>query len=340
MARLESREIENKQVWEKFILSRNPKSFLQSWNWGETNRIVGKRIFRIGIYQDGNLVGAFLAIKEAAKRGPHLLIPGGPIIDWQDDEVVSYTIIKIRELGKDENVWFVRLRPEIKTNQEALDFFKKMGSLPAPIHLHAENTWILDITKSDDELLAGMRKSTRYLIKKSLNIGLTFETTTDLEKARYLTNLQKETVARHGFVGFSNSLFKAQLATFGKDREGTLYLCKKGREVLAAAIIIFYGSSAYYHHSASTSKYRDLPFSYFLQWNIIADAKKRGKNFYNFWGVAPTDDPKHRFAGVTLFKKGFGGTQIDWLHAQDFPLSPFYIGTRLFETLRKTSRRL
>ncbi len=155
-------------------------------------------------------------------------------------------------------------------------------------------------------------------------MNLSFESSLDPKDSKILKKLQDETVKRHKFVGFSENLFKAQLATFGQDNQAKLFICKKGQTTLAAAIIIFYGNFAYYHHSGSTSKFPELPFSYFLQWKIIQEAKKRGTKFYNFWGIAPTDNPKHRFAGVTIFKKGFSGVRIDWLHAHDLPLTPLY----------------
>ena len=54
-----------------------------------------------------------------------------------------------------------------------------------------------------------------------------------------------------------------------------LFLCKYKRKVVVAAIIIFYGDCAYYHHSASSDEAREVPASYFLQWQIIKEAKKR-----------------------------------------------------------------
>ena len=79
------------------------------------------------------------------------------------------------------------------------------------MHLHAENTWILDISKPEEELLAGMRKSTRYLIKKSLDLGLELEVSKDPKSAGILYELQKETAKSHKFVGFSQKLFNQKL---------------------------------------------------------------------------------------------------------------------------------
>jgi len=340
MAKFTAKEILEKKIWKDFVLSQNPKSFLQSWNWGETSKFVGDKVFRLGFFSGKKLVGVCLLIKQQAKRGPHLLLPGGPILDWGNKELVDFFIQEIRKIGEKEGAWFIRVRPELFDTKENTKLFKHLGFISSPMHLHAENTWILNIEKSDEETLAGMRKNTRYEVRKGLKAGLTFQELTNFDDVKILTKLQNETVKRHRFVGFSEKLFKAQLATFGNDNQAKLYFCKKGKEVLVAAIIIFYGDYAYYHHSASSEKARKLPASYFLQWKIIQEAKRKGCKFYNFWGIAPEGNKKHRFSGVTTFKKGFGGERVDWLHAHDLPILPLYFATYVFEMGRKFLRRL
>ncbi len=340
MADYTSKVITDKNIWEGFVLSKKPKSFLQSWNWGEVNDKMGAKIFRLGLYSGKKLSGVCLLILEKAKRGRHLIVPGGPVLDWGDSELVNFFVNQIKTIAHDENAWFVRIRPEILDTPENRSRFKKLGFLPAPMHLHAENTWILDISKPEAELLSGMRKTTRYLVKRGDTYGLACEESEDLSYAKILFRLQKETMERHGFVGFPERLFRTEVETFSNDNQGKVFVCKKGGKILAAAIIIFYGDSAYYHFSGSVSGYSKIPFSYFLQWQIIKSAKKRGLKFYNFWGIAPVNEPHHRFAGVTVFKTGFGGERIDWLHAHDLPVSKLYWITFAFETLRKIFRRL
>jgi len=340
MYNLKYKEVSDKKTWEDFILSHNPRSFLQSWNWGEVNERLGKKIYRIGFYDDSNLVGESLIIKENAKRGPHFLIPGGPIIDWGSQVQINAFIKCIKNLAREEHVWFIRIRPEVMDSRESKKMFSELGFVSAPMHLHAENTWVLDISPPEESIVAGMRKTTRYLVRNSQKHNLICEQTIDSEQIKILSDLQKETVVRHNFVGFSDKIFRYQLETFGKDNQGKLFICRQAEKDLAAAIIIFYGDTAYYHHSGSTSNYRGIPFSYFLQWQVILEAKKRGIKYYNFWGIAPNDNPKHRFAGVTTFKKGFGGKRVDWIHARDLPVSLLYVFTYTFEFLRKVFRRL
>lgn len=340
MAKYESKIITNKRDWERFLLSRSPKSFLQSWDWGEVNERDRSKIFRLGYFKDNKLVGICTLIEEKAKRGNHLIVPGGPIIDWEDKKVIKLFVKSIKELASKERCWFIRVRPEILSIPKNLTLFSKLGFISAPMHLNAENTWILDISRSEEELLAGMRKTTRYLVRKGEKSDLAIEISKDSGLAKVLFDLQKETAVRHKFVGFPEKLFKNEIEIFTKDDNARVFLCKKGKGVLAIAIIIFYGDTAYYHFSGSVSGHNELPFSYFLQWQIIKEAKRRGIKYYNFWGIAPNSNPNHRFAGVTLFKTGFGGERIDWLHAHDLPISGKYWLTYVFETIRRVLRRL
>jgi len=337
---LKVKEVEDKNEWERFLLSQNPQTFLQSWNWGETNRLTGFKVKRLGFYLSNKLVGLSQLIHQPAKRGPHYLIPGGPVINYQDEKLVVNVFNAIKEIAKKDKVWFVRVRPDLKENDEIRRLFSRLGLIYAPMHLHGEHTLILDLTKSEEEILKGMRKTTRYLIRKSLNEGFNIKISKDPKYSEILAKLQKDTVERHHFVGFSKKLFNSQLATFAKENQAELFICEKDKIPFVASLIVYYGNKAFYHHSASSNLSQRTNATYFTQWQIIKRAKDLGKRYYDFWGIAPTDDPKHRFAGVTVFKKGFGGTRVDLVHAHDIPCSRYYWITYLFETIRKKVRRL
>src|SRR3989344_458781 len=337
MVKYQIKEIKDKKVWEDFVLSRNSQSFLQSWNWGEVNREIGKKIVRYGYYyeKEAKLAGVCLIIVEKAKRGKHLLIPGGPLIDWKDNALLRSFLNSTIELAKKEKALFIRVRPELLDSPASRNIFSLSGFIPSPMHVHAESTWVLNIEKSDDELLSGMRKTTRYLVKRAIGSDLVVVQSKKPEDVKILAKLQKQIIKRHKFIGFSEKLFKAQIVNFAKDDQAILFICKQGKKPLVICLIIFYGECSYYHHSASSEEARRTPASYLIQWRIIKEAQKRGCKYYNFWGVSSTDNPKHRFAGVTTFKKGFGGKKIDWLHAQDLPLSKFYWLTYVFESVRR-----
>lgn len=336
----DTREIYSKYIWEKFLLSGKPGTFLQSWNWGETNKTIGYRIKRLGFYKKDVLSGCALMIHQPAKRGPHYLIPGGPVLDYKDKGLLKYILKYIKEFAENERVWFVRIRPDIKEDNNLRKYLGKIGLNPAPMHVHGENTLVLDIGKSEEDILKNMRKTTRYLIRKSLNQGFSIDISTDEEKALDLYKLQKETVKRHGFVGFKKDWFISELKVFAKDGQALLFECKKDKELLSSSIVVFYANKAFYHFSASSQSSLRTNASYYLQWQIIKKAKELGLKYYDLWGIAARDDPKHRFWGVTVFKKGFGGERVDWLHAHDLPIRSYYWLTYFFESLRRGIRHL
>jgi lipid II:glycine glycyltransferase (peptidoglycan interpeptide bridge formation enzyme) len=76
---------------------------------------------------------------------------------------------------------------------------------------------------------------------------------------------------------------------------------------------------------------------YLLHWEIILDAKKQNLKEYNFLGVAPNEDQNHPWAGITRFKKQFGGYQADILGSFDLPLKP--LEYKLFKFAEKIRRK-
>ncbi len=191
--------------------------------------------------------------------------------------------------------------------------------------------WVLDITDTEEQLLMNMRKTTRYEIRRGEKLDVSISVGRDESDIKKFYSLYDETSKRHGFVQHQE-IFQ-EYSVFSKDGRAILYLASVHTEVLAGAIILYLGDQAIYHHGASmTSK---IPASYVLQWRAIADAKKRGLKVYNFWGIAPDDNQKHPWRGITLFKKGFGGREIRYMHAQDYPLSPLYLFTKTIKGARR-----
>lgn len=330
--------INDKKTWENF-LSKNPHSnFLQSWYWGEFHEALGHKIIRSGLFIENKLAGVMLSVVETAKRGKYMTVPAGPILDWENKTLVNSFKTEIIKIAKENNCSFVRVRPQIISNDFSKNIFKSLGFITAPMHLHAELTNQLDIKKSEDELLSQMRKATRYEIKKAIKLGVRVEESISEKGIKEFYNLQIETSKRQGFVPFSFKFLDEQFKIFSKEGSAILYSAYFENKLLAQAFIIFYGSEAVYHYGASTPEGREYPGAYLIQWQAILEAKKRGISSYNFWGVAPEG---HRFANLSVFKRGFGGDDLEYLHAQDLIISyPKYAINFLIEMLRKKLRHV
>lgn len=334
------REVFDQREWERFVLAQKPNVFLQSWNWGETHRRLGKKVFRLGFFARGRMIGAVQVIKEEARRGNYFTVPGGPLlVDWRQEWLTALWQELKRKKRKEKAV-FVRVRPNIENNQANQQLFQDMGFRKAPMHLHTEATLQLDLSQSLDALLAGMRKNTRYAIRRAEREGVKTELSQDMADVKILYQLQMETVRRRHFVPFSEEFFRSHFVSFLQDKQIIFIKAIYKRQVLAIGMFIFYGDTATYHYSGSSNQHRRVFASYAMLWQAIQEAKKRGCHLFDLWGIAPLDKPEHRFSGVSLFKRGFGGKEVHYLPAQDLAFNSLYWLVYFFETWRRLRRRL
>ncbi len=335
--------ITDKPRWEKFVKVHPDANFLQSYNWGLFNQKLVKKFFPLAIFATGQQVGAAMVIKETAKRGNYLTIAGGPLLNWQaaDTSELFQALIKyLQQLAQQENCIFIRIRPQALASSAVKNIFTQAGLKPAPMHLTADLTLQLDLTQTDEQLLAQMRKNTRYEIKKGLKIGVSTKLITDLNFIDEFYQQQLFLAKKHNFVPFAYEFLRLQFETFLADNQVAFVNSYQNEQLLASAFVIFYQKEAVYHYGVSTVANERLPGSYVAQWAAIREARARGCTVYNFWGVSPLTNPDHRFAGVSLFKRGFGGQEIQHLPAQDLATSPLYGVTKIFELIRKKTRNL
>ena len=339
---MQIKEITDKSLWENFVQENKENTFLHSWNWGEFNKNTGEKIWRLGIFNNEELLAVALVIKVNARRGSFLFIPQGPVTSSkfkvQSSKLMELLFDYLKDLGKKEKVGFVRISPILENTEENLNIFKKAGFRNAPIHMmHPELTWVLDITKSEDEILKGMRKTHRNLIRRAAKEGVEIIQSADEKYLKAFYDIHMETVKRHKFVPFSYDYIKSEIDAFKNDDQISIFSAKYKDEIISSAIVVFYGEQAFYHHGSSSSKYYKIPSSYLNLWETIKEARKRGKKKFNFYGIVE-NKPKHPWTGLSKFKKGFGGHQEELLHCQDLPLNKKYLLTYLIETGRKIKR--
>lgn len=357
------------QAWDTFLKSQHFSPFLQCWTMGEVYRDVGQEPIRLEVREDDNIVGICQAILVPARRGRHLMVQYGPVIaDRYRLPVTGYPIYEelINALKKEagrHRCTFLRMSPF--SNDEHKTALKGIDS---PLHLLAEHIWYLPLktvdpwnhpsepepsTRNEEEILMSMRKTTRNLIRRAEKDGVTVELSTDpVRDVEEFIKLHDETRKRHGFTPYTNTFFRAQVTRFAATGNALVYIARHEGQVLATSIHMQFGGETSYHHGASVLS--KVPASYLLQWRAIQDAIKRGDSIYNFWGIAPMSDQRsetgdqetkmeiinknHPFAGVTLFKTGFGGKLLNLEHCFDLPLSSKYYLTRAFEYARKWKR--
>lgn len=333
-------EMIERSDYEGFLEARPEANFLQSWQWGSLHKSLGDKVVRCGVKDGSKLVGVWTGIIKDARRGRYLEVPGGPLIDWSNSELVSQAMRSLRDIAKRYRCVFVRMRPQQEESDDVFHILSGSGAKRSPMHLHAEHTNILDISADEDEILAGMRRQTRYEVRRVEKRGVKIESRTPTEAdINEFYGIQMDTAKRHHFIQSPLSFFQAMRVGFSDDIK--IYRATKDGELLNLAIVIRSGEEADYYEAASTIEARKEPGAYGIVWQAVREARQAGCTRFNFWGIAYSDDPNHRYAGVTTFKRGFGGRDVAYVPAHDIVIKPVRYGINwLVETIRRKKRGL
>lgn len=315
----------------------------------------------------------------------------GPLLNYdsKDDcatvkNQMNALLSEIKKIARQEKAIFLRVDPlirlssttescthDVHTNdsQRSVRFphFRQNISGFQPDH-----TLVLDLTRSEEELLAQMKPKGRYNIKLAEKKGVTIRTagltngSGSFDSVRFEKDLAAfykiltETTSRDGFHGHDLEFYRNMLESLqinpkacnslsrvspnqdadyvnyasAATPQATLYLAEFDDQIIAACLNTFYKDTATYYYGASSDTYRNVMAPYFLHWQAIRDAKQKGYKFYDFFGIAPTREHSecasqqtspeakmnpHPWAGVTEFKKKFGGTEISYQKPQEFP---------------------
>ena len=238
---------------------------------------------------------------------------------------------------------------------ENLQILADLGLKKSPMHLAAEHTVMLDLSESEENLLADMRRQTRYEVRRAEKLGIEVHRGNDEEIFREFHKVQLETAKRQGFIPPDMKTLLAEKEAFGENIE--IYVAtiesektkqapsktphNRGGEPVAYGLIIKDGREGDYYEAASTPLNRKLPGAYALLWRAMRDLKAEGYERFNLWGIAPAGQPNHRYAGVTTFKTGFGGKVVEYVPAHDLVISKVkYMKNLVVEKARKKRRHL
>lgn len=269
------------------------------------NEAWAKYLTQLGWQPENLPLNRFAYVKRIPLLGSIVKIPRLPL---------PIPFKEIDSVARKHKAIFVKLEPEIETKnpyaKEPLKLFKERGFSSDKWSLNPTKTIQLDLTNSEEELLKSMEKDTRYSVNLAKRKGVYVETTDDFEEFK---NIYFETARRKGFWPA-----KKELETLWKvfKQEGKLALLKASynNETLAFALLLFGDTTASYYHAASLSKHREVMAPYFLLWQAIRFLKKKGCTIFDLEGIYDPRIPSTKgWKGFTLFKKGFGGREVEYL---------------------------
>ncbi len=340
---MQIKEVIDKDLWNNCLVTFPYTTLFLSWAWTEYEKLIGSKFETWGIFDDAaqeeHLVGILPINIVRAKRGKYLHLRHAPLIDWENKGVVQTVVKFLKDKAKKEKVDFIRISPLLKNTLDNQLNLQRLGFRKALTHARdAELTVIIDLKKSTDQILAEMRKNTRNLIHKAEKIGVTVANTNIPESFEEFEKVYQDTVQRQKWTAYAPAHIKKEFEIFAKEGKAYMFTARYNNETISAAIFIVQQNQVIYHHSGSLTKYRDIPAAYLLHWEAIKYFKNLGLEIYNFWGVSPQENRKHPWHGLSLFKRGFTHTELEFLHAHDLIITPLAHLTRVYEYMEAWGR--
>lgn len=312
--------------------------FLQSNQWAEFQNDFGIRKHNIS---DNDFWSNVLEYN-LPLVGKYFYIPRGPVRDKNiKHDKLKNCIHDLIELAKINKAGWIRL-DSFDKDIEGIIQELKYKLVKAPHDMQPKQLFVLDIDKSEEEILAQMKPKTRYNIKvaEKKNVAIVilngFENNKKTEK---FLDLIEKTGSRKGINFHSKEYYRKMLKNISSDNL-KLYLAVYENKIIAGAILVIYGQMATYLHGASDDNNRNVMAPFLLQWQMIKDARENGAKKYDFGGVSIGEDDKERekkWFGVTRFKQGFSKNNLplEFSGSYDIIVSPIkYWAYRVIQKIK------
>lgn len=338
---LNLQQIQTPAQWRTTLAALPAPHFLQSWEWGEIKAQTGWQAERYLLSEGAQPRAAFqLLWRQVTPWLPLRVayVAKGPLLDWQDLDLVDATLAQIEQVARAKGCIFVKVDPDVREDATAgrmmMHSLARRGWNFSREQIQFKNTAVSDLRGGEEALLAAMKQKWRYNLRLAERRGITIRTGGE-QDLRAFYDLYAETSQRDGFLIRPYAYYHTTWQRFlqaqaepGNPAGGALLLAEHADDPqpLAGILLLRYGETCWYFNGASSERQRrDMP-NYLLQWAGLRWAGEQGCTRYDWWG-APTnlDDPDDAMQGVWQFKQGFGAVWQPHIGAWDFAISaPLY----------------
>lgn len=295
---------------------------LQSAQWGEFRQKTGVKVVEV----DG--------IQMTVHRIPHVpwtigYVPKGPL-------PTANSISNLKKIGLQEKCIFIQLEPNVIANENLKLKIKNLGLKPAAHPLFTKYTFVLDLTKSEEELLKAMHPKTRYNIRVAVKHGVKIIQDNSEKAFEDYLKLTEETTKRQNFYAHTQKYHKLMWETLKNEKlkmknekldtdrlTAHLFLAKYQEQTLAAWILFVYKDTLYYPYGSSSSLHRETMASNLLMWEAIKFGKKLGLKKFDMWGALSSNpDKSDPWYGFHRFKEGYGPGHVEFIGSYDLIINP------------------
>ncbi len=306
---------------------------LQSYEWGEFRKKTGIKVIRRGLVRNKKIVDGFTLTLHKIPRTRFYIgyLPKGNL---PTKKILS----ELEGIGREENCIFIQLEPNIRKNTEYSILNTQYSLRPAAHPLFTKYTFVLDLTKSEQELLANMHPKTRYNIRLAEKHKAKVVEDNSQESFEHYLKLMMETIARQKFYAHSPSYHRNLFETLTKkpgpnslsyhllnaiynpneERRAT-----SDKQTLTSWVLFVFKDTIYYPYGASSREYREVMASNLMMWEATGFGKKLGLKYFDMWGaLGPDPDKNDPWYGFNRFKEGYGGELVEFIGSYDLVIKP------------------
>ncbi len=315
------------------VFDRAAKHPLQSWAWGRAREKTGVTVVRLGEYTKNQLKNVFQMTLHPIPKTPYL-VGYLPRSVFPSKEVSDF----LYEWAKKNKIIFIKIEPYVEKSEVKHPSHKlKISKHP----LFPNWTQVLDLTKSEEQLLAQMHHKTRYNIRLATRRGVTAREESNDRGFETFIKLYFETTKRQKYFGHDLRYHQIIWDNLKND-VSHIMIAYFGKEPLAAYQLFLFKDRFYYVYGGTAEIYRNFMASNLLMWEAIRLGKKLGARALDMWGSLPPNYKQtHSWAGFTRFKEGYGTEFKEFAGSFDLVISPWqYSAYNLIHALREFYLRL
>lgn len=322
-----------KQQYNHFVATAESGSFLQSWDWGDWQRQLGREVVRLWIFQDQQETTAAASIqlvKMPLVWGQYYLYAAyGPVVGVQDSEFNMRHFLESLK-NKFPDAVFIRVEPKAMFTD--LPFLAQKT-----LNIQPGHSLLIDLTQTEVELLQRMHPKTRYNIRLArrhqvqiqCEFGITVGHGLYFQEALALI---VQTAKRQKFSNQGVDYYQRLIDFFALRHQDSavklhLYKALYRNRLAACAIMVDFGKTRTYLFGGSSPEYKNVMAPYLLHFQAMIDAKAQGLELYDFWGV---ETASGKTPGFVRFKQGFGGRVTTYSGAYDYVSSSRWYGVYKF----------
>jgi peptidoglycan pentaglycine glycine transferase (the first glycine) len=303
--------------WNAFVSQSRFGHVLQSWEWGELKARGGWKPLRLALHQNGAILAAAQVLVRSLPYGVARLayVPRGPALDYGNVELLDEMLHALHMLAGEQGVMSLKVEPDVTQPSELPGILESRGLRPgSPVQMRS-TIWV-DLTASEEEMLARQKQKTRYNIRLAAKKGVVVRRAAP-EEIRHWYAMYSTTAERDTFTIHSRQYYEDVMAVLGPGGLATLLLAEHQGDLLAGIIVFGFGHTAQYMYGASTNQKRNLMAPYLLQWEGMRWAKSRGATVYDMWGIPDVLSEDESLWGVYRHKRGYGGDIVKYIGAFD-----------------------